>query len=55
MSVADNGIQVEPGFHTTLTVIPTKISSTEKFKKLPLETRSCKYRNEIDDNIEMLK
>ena len=55
MRVADNGIQVEPGFHTTLAITPTKINSTVNFQSLPLNKRQCKYRNEQNHTSSLFK
>ena len=55
MSVINPGIQVEPGYHTIIKLVPTIISSTNNFKGLPQSTRECKYSDENDNEESLYK
>lgn len=55
MSLLDNAVQVQVGYHTHVRVIPSVYVSSEGFRALPQSTRKCKYQSEVDDRESILR
>ena len=55
MSTLDTGVSIEPGLHTWIKITPSNFTSTERFDRLSLEQRECRYFDEFKTSTPMFK
>ena len=55
MSLLDNSVKAEVGYHTHIKVVPSQYVTTSGFRDLSEPTRRCKYRHENSNATSLFK